>query len=193
MIKHDDTRTMDAVEYENTDNEFIIDAGDISFKVYIFCEFDLVFNYIEGEKETGNDPYCDIVWTDTWWPRGRHFQSDKGFPSKGDKRPFTFLGNITIKGMSVSIVDSDKPDDYGNLLFDYDETKEGCSANAKREEVERWMNQTLKGDSLYEMVCDEIATAKEERMTFDRETQQRVYKKVDIRWSEMAYESTLSS
>ena len=184
-----DYRVLEGVEYENTDNEFIIDAGEVSFKVYIFCEFNLAFNYIKGEKETGVDPWCEILWTDTWWPKGRCFQSDKGYPRKGDKRPFDFHGNITIKGMSVSIIDSQRPEDYGNLLFDYDETKEGCSANATRTEVERWMNQTMDGVSLYEKICDEIAQAKEERLTFDLKEEKRIYKKVDIRWGEMALES----
>ena len=64
MIK--DYRVWEGVEYENTDNEFIIEEGGIAFKVYIFCKFDLHFHYIEGEKQTGVDPWCEILWTDTW-------------------------------------------------------------------------------------------------------------------------------
>lgn len=182
-MKLQDIRTLEGVEYENTDNEFIIDAGEVSFKVYIFCEFDLVFDYIEGEKETGTDPYCDLRWKDTWWPHGRNYET-------GVARPFGMGDNITVKGMSVSIIDADKPHDYGNLLFDYDQTKEGCMANAMHHEVERWMNFTFSGGTLFERICDEIETAREERVTYDPIKKERVYKKVDIRWEETAYEST---
>ena len=188
-----DYRVLEGVEYENTDNEFIIEAGEVSFKVYIYCKFDLAFHYIEGERATGAAPWCDIQWTDTWWPKGRCFQSDKGYPRKGDKRPFDFHGNITIKGISVSIIDSERPEDYGNLLFDYDDTKEGCSANATRNEVERWLNQTMKGVSLYEKICDQIEQAQEDGIIYDRIQKKRVYKKLDIRWSEMVLDKICSS
>tara|TARA_Y100000593_G_scaffold84260_1_gene159463 strand:- start:164 stop:721 length:558 start_codon:yes stop_codon:yes gene_type:complete len=182
-MKTKDYRVLEGVEYENTDNEFIIDAGEVSFKVYIFCEFDLAFDYIEGERETGNDPWCDLRWADTWWPHGRTYDN-------GIRKPFLMGDGVDIKGMSLTLVDADKPNDDGNLLFDYDATKEGCLSNALRGEVDRWMNFTFSGSTLYERICDEIEQAKEERMTFDRTTQQRVYKKLDIRWEEIAYEST---
>ena len=181
-----DYRVLEGVEYENSDNEFIIDAGEVCFKVYIFCEFDLAFNYIEGEKQSGVDPWCDILWNKTWWPKGRKY--DNPWEGNSIDKPFCIGENIDVKGMSLSLIDTDNPK-TSMYMFDYDAEKEGCLSNALRGTVNYWMNFTFSGSTLYEKICDEIEQAQEERMIFDRETNQRSYKKVDIRWSEIALDS----
>ena len=185
-MKTKDYRVWEGVEYENTNNEFIIDAGEVSFKVYIYCEFDLAFHYIEGEKETGTEPWCDILWHDTWWPHGRTYDN-------GIHKPFLMGDGVDIKGMSLSILDADKPKEDGILLFDYDSTKEGCLSNALRGTVDHWMNFTFSGATLFERICDEIEQAKEDGIVYDLIQKKRVYKKVDIRWDEMALDKICSS
>ena len=150
-MKTKDYRVLEGVEYENSGNEFIIDAGEVSFKVYIFCEFDLAFDYIEGERESGYSPWCDLRWTDTWWPHGRIYDN-------GIHKPFLMGDGVDIKGMSLTLVNADKPNDDGNLLFEYDATKEGCLANAMRGTVDHWMNFTFSGATLFERICDELQT-----------------------------------